>query len=519
MSYFQNLITGGFTPPPAFLTPNRLKHLAATMLLILLGICKMDAQCNVTAVVENGNVIFTVTNPTPGVTYTWTADFTTPNNAPFSGNGTSFTVPTQQPLPNIFNIRLVGSDNPNQPCWQVNSVAVTNACFETAGYTFQVNGCTVKFNPVGAGLPNVVSFNWNFGDGSPVSHETSPSHDYPAPGGTFQASLTTIFSFPSNWQIFVCTQPITTVCGTLCGTPPDLGYNAMEFFDCCKLKVSFDADCDDCAHTWQFGNCATSSAINPVFTVQNISTYSISEGGTPTIPIIHTMICPGQAAVTETTTYTFQNQGIFVGTAGNPFATVSMLNVVSCQNGAPLFPGLSLPAPTTRNIHCYSTLNVDKSYNLNTEHVCMDPCTGITVLAGKTLNLNLNNVIENGPHCSIWRGIQVNNTGKLTISGQSVIRDAMVGVQPMGVSSVLTLSGGRFINNFVGLAANNAFILTGLNNFNGNTFMGEGIGTMDPQCGTPPGFIDAAYNQVQPYAGVFLRNSSLTIPSSTIQMA
>lgn len=509
---FQALLTkrGLCLPPTIHFSRYRTVERLLFVFALLFSIHeRINAQCNVTAVVENGNIIFSVPSQFP-TTFTWTSSI-----SPFTGTGNTFSIPIPSPFPAppSFNITLTGSDDPNHPCFK-KTVTLANGCFETTTFSSSVNGCTVAFTPDNSSPSPVISRSWNFGDGT-LSHESSPSHTYAPPGGVFQVTLATIISYPTTWGIFFCTKPVTTACSVLCGTPPDPGYTTMEFFDCCQLKVSFSANCNDCQHTWQFGSCGTSSEISPVFTVQNMSTYAASEGGTPTIPIVHTIICPGQQAVTQTTSYTFLNKGIFVGTPGSPAATISLKNVVSCQNGAKLFPNSSLANPTTWNIYCYSTLNIDKPYTFNKDHICMDPCTGINILSNNTLTFNDNNVVENGPGCAMWRGIQVATvSGQLVVTGHSVIRDAMVGVQPMGTTSIVRLSGATFINNFVGLAANTPFQLQGATYFNDNIFKGEG--TMDPACGSHPGFIDAGYSPKQPYAGVFLRNSSLNIPTGLV---
>ncbi|MBK8562949.1 MAG: T9SS type A sorting domain-containing protein [Saprospiraceae bacterium] len=484
------------------------KKLTLIGCLALFAIQMANAQCEVNYSIVGNSMVFNVVNPTPYITYSWSGTF----GLPFSGTGTSIVVPIPN-LPKQLTINLYTGQISN-PCWQLGPISVEENCTEGNGFSFVVNGCSVVFtrDPLLPPGITVLSSSWSFGDGTPSSSESNPVHNYPPPGGTFQASLVTVILYNNLQVMYICRKNVTTSCNDSgCSAPPSAGFTTLEYLDCCVLKVSLNADCDECTHFWKFGDCATSTDPNPVFPVENVSTYV-----TPTINIFHKITCPGQPDYIVNFTYNFEHQGIFVGTAGDPTSAVSIKNVINCGTGALLFPNNSINNPGPLNINVYSTLVIDNSYSFNADHFCMDPCTGIDIAPNKSLTINNGTVIEGSPVCKMtWRGIQVSGQNGFLGLQDATIKDAIVGVRAMGVNSKLDLTGSQFINNFVGFAAETNFVLQGNTPFNGNTF--KSTGQLYAKCGDVPVFIGETYNALRPFAGVFLLNSALNISNSLPQ--
>src|SRR3546814_20536656 len=106
-----------------------------------------------------------------------------------------------------------------------------------------------------------MTYTWNFGDGSPVSRETSPTHSY-ARAGNYQVTLTAISKYGCSRLI---TQEIS-----ISSSDPLAGlalqesvcqYEAASFFD--KSEVSFG---ESSSWYWDFNRKGSSTEQDPVLT-------------------------------------------------------------------------------------------------------------------------------------------------------------------------------------------------------------------------------------------------------------
>ena len=152
------------------------------------------------------------------------------------------------------------------------ATAQTTTC--NANFTAQfLTNTNVKFNPVSTDSLPTAYHTWNFGDGSPLSHNVSPTHTY-APGG--YAVVHTIVR-PGTNGTAQCSQSFT------------LQITVQE----CNLVVNFSwtvaagnsltyafqnlstplAPTDSI--TWIFGDGTTSHDVNPTHTYANYGTYSV----------------------------------------------------------------------------------------------------------------------------------------------------------------------------------------------------------------------------------------------------
>ena len=144
-----------------------------------------------------------------------------------------------------------------------------------ADFTFQyLSGATVKFTPVLNDSPAVIH-SWNYGDGSAVNHNVSPTHTFALPG-TYAVVHTVVRLNPNGLPI--CTQSTTK---QIIIDPP------------CTLSVNFSSAASSNnsllilftnlsvplaltdSITWNFGDNTISHDVNPVHTYANAGTYNV----------------------------------------------------------------------------------------------------------------------------------------------------------------------------------------------------------------------------------------------------
>jgi len=181
------------------------------LLISLLIIFKLaNAQCPGTVdfsfsqVCNTLTINFTNTSSTPGTITAYDWDFgdasahgTTPNPSHPYGSTGSYTV-------TLIITRSGG-------CHDTTSQVVDVIPVPVAGFTFAPNnvcsGNSVSFtnSSTGTGL----SYSWNFGDGSPVSTTTDPSHVYTSTGGASQTFNATLTVTDDNGCTATATQVVT----------------------------------------------------------------------------------------------------------------------------------------------------------------------------------------------------------------------------------------------------------------------------------------------------------------------
>lgn len=189
------------------------------------------------------------------------------------------------------------------------TLTVLNACGSTpytaggiqvlkkAESAFTVNanafcvGQSVCFNNTteagfGPSCMNVGVTTWDFGDGSPVSHDYSPCHTYTSPG-TYTVTLTTSnYCGPSTITRQVC---ITS--------PPVPGFTLNNMSGCMPLSVAatnttvslnnctiasyrwtitYAGDFCGTASSWNFTNGSTETSANPGFVFNEAGSYTIT---------------------------------------------------------------------------------------------------------------------------------------------------------------------------------------------------------------------------------------------------
>lgn len=114
----------------------------------------------------------------------------------------------------------------------------------------------------------IVSYQWNFGDGSPVDNNKNPSHTYNALGNyDIKLVVTTTDG---------CMDSITIKDGVKIGTKPTVDFNISTNQECAGTNVQLtDLSSTVDKWLWSFGDDSTSSAKNPLHAYNDTGTFSI----------------------------------------------------------------------------------------------------------------------------------------------------------------------------------------------------------------------------------------------------
>ncbi|WP_165569393.1 PKD domain-containing protein, partial [Flavobacterium suncheonense] len=177
-------------------------------------------------------------------------------------------------------------------------------------YTVCTNGnqSTVTFNDETSGGIAPYSYSWNFGDGSPVSTQQNPTHNFPYPGGPYTVTLTVTDSNLPNHLVSTYTQVIN---------PP------------APITISGDVNAASCSSNNNGSIDITVSGGTPAYT------YSWSNGAT-TQDI--SGLSPGSYTVTVTDTFGCVKSETFVigsGDVSNPVVTApNDLSLEGCGTAA-----------------------------------------------------------------------------------------------------------------------------------------------------------------------------------------
>jgi len=143
----------------------------------------------------------------------------------------------------------------------------------TASFSFTTSGLTANFTDSSTDAGgNISAHSWTFGDGA-TSTATSPSHAYAA-AGTYSVSETVTDSV--NGKTNTATKSVTVTAPTG-GTPTASFSVATSGLTATFTDTSTDSGGSISAHSWTFGDSATSTAASPSHTYAAAGTYSVSE--------------------------------------------------------------------------------------------------------------------------------------------------------------------------------------------------------------------------------------------------
>ncbi len=421
--------------------------------------CEPEAQFF--ASVANGQLLLQVALPSLDSTtaYAWS----TTGLGGFSGTGTtlSATLPTG---PTTFSVNLnVANEYLNSNCSK--TVTLLALCQE-ANFTFSPNECSVSFYP---STPGAISHYWTFGDGN-SSTAASPSHIYLQQGSYTVCHTITIQGPNGTIIVDTCCKVVDVECSGGGG-----GNGTIDPSECCRLKVCFSHPIQDptAAYFWDFGDCHTSTEMNPCNYYDNISTYPLNQGGTPSVAVQR---CITPSGGTQSCSFIFVNlvslsqpAAIYVGEPG----VTTPMDVVSCINGMPLFPGATMVGP--KEIHNIGELGVNKSFTFsNNINFCMDPCSGMEISHYRILTFDNNITVKN--KCCLWRSIDLGYSSTFVSKNNNNIEGAQYGLRTLANGVVLQLSDTYFYDNWVGIFARHPLTFA---TFDRNLFHANAI---DPHC-------------------------------------
>lgn len=116
---------------------------------------------------------------------------------------------------------------------------------------------------------NINQWNWNFGDGSPVSNLQNPVHTYTT-AGSFAVTLT----ITSNMGCSATTTSVVVV-----NPKPNSGFNVLS--NSCSKNINFTntssvSSGNITSYAWNFGDGGISTAASPTYSYLNTGSYTIS---------------------------------------------------------------------------------------------------------------------------------------------------------------------------------------------------------------------------------------------------
>jgi gliding motility-associated-like protein len=211
------------------------------------------------------NFFFTNSSTGPSI-YNWN----------FGDPGSSSNTSTQATPSHTFNTAgsyLVTLTNGAIGCEATDTMTL-NITPPNASFTAQDTVCrrdTVFFS--NTSTPSNASFQWNFGDGSPVSFQSNPAHRY-LNAGTYLVKLKVTSGACTDSMMMTIFVPAL----------PSVGFSSPDVTACSiPFAVTFNANSSptNIAWFWNFGDptsgtADTSSLQNPVHTYNNFGNYNVS---------------------------------------------------------------------------------------------------------------------------------------------------------------------------------------------------------------------------------------------------
>lgn len=321
-------------------------------------------------------------------------------------NGIQFDNTTGLTNPGNDNISAIGTytymmvaTNTVSGCSDSATVIVRIVPVPTPSFTFNNNnacpGTTINFtNTSTNNVAGLTTYSWNFGDGTPTSSATNPSHVYAA-GGSYNVVLTMTngagCSATFNQTVTVLPAPVTNISGddgdgntTNCLLPADpTTSETVVFTNTTTGAVSY---------LWNFGDGTPASTLqNPSHTYSSFGTYTV------------TMTATGPNGCTSTATITvvfekYVSSSLtlditeYSGCTPHTLTTLTNLSVNANTyvwnfgDGTPPVTTTSFTPPT----HTYTTggtytITLTASNSCNTATATISP---IIIVAGPTANFN-----------------------------------------------------------------------------------------------------------------------------------
>lgn len=192
----------------------------------------------------------------------------------FGDGGTSTLANPTHTFPAVatYSVSLTLTDNDGGITVITNPVTTLANQAPVADFTALVNKQDVTFDSSGSTDADgtVVSYLWDFGDGSPTSTQANPSHHFPAVA-TYDVTLTVT---DDNGT----TGPVTKQVTTVANASPTAAFTSTVD----KLEVSFDAGGSDdsdgavASYSWDFGDGGSGTGVSPVHNYTAAGDYEVT---------------------------------------------------------------------------------------------------------------------------------------------------------------------------------------------------------------------------------------------------
>ncbi|HEY3407049.1 MAG TPA: PKD domain-containing protein, partial [Propionicimonas sp.] len=230
-------------------------------------------------------------------------------------------------------VKLTVTDNKGATGSVTKTVTTVANQAPVADFTAAVNKQDVTFDSSSSSDADgtVVSYLWDFGDGSPASTQANPSHHFDAVT-TYNVTLTVT---DDNGATGVATKPVTTVTNA---SPTAVFSSTVS-----NLTVSFDAsgssDSDGtvASYSWDFGDGQNGTGVSPNHTYAAAGTFDVvltvtdNDGATDSVTHSVTTVAPtgpiAQDAFERTVTNGWGNAD--TGGAWTRYGTASLFSVGS----------------------------------------------------------------------------------------------------------------------------------------------------------------------------------------------
>src|SRR5258706_105671 len=225
------------------------------------GYAYLDAYCMPMAIQSEfciGSSAVSLVAPPGFSSYLWSTGDTTINTTvqnPVIGQEVTVTLTTVQNC----NLNLTTTLNSTliSPAYSVQ----IDACNPTAAVQF--TDATTIVNGT------LVGWNWNFGDGSPIDTNQSPSHTFPSPG-QYQVTLY-VFSVSG------CVDSVTTAVNIFAPATAAFSVNAPCMGDASIFADLSTAGVDTITSwAWNFGDSSNDNVQNPQHTYSTSGTYTVT---------------------------------------------------------------------------------------------------------------------------------------------------------------------------------------------------------------------------------------------------
>ncbi|MFZ4719297.1 MAG: PKD domain-containing protein [Ilumatobacteraceae bacterium] len=162
---------------------------------------------------------------------------------------------------------------------------------------------TVALSSAGSVDPDgtIVSYRWNFGDGSPVSANPNPSKTYTTPGTrTVTLTVTDDSGATDTKTVNVVTLPVNVLPVAVANASPTAGKAPLGVTF--SSAGSVDTDGTIVSYAWSFGDGGTSTDANPAYVYSTPGTYTArltitdDRGDTATADVVVNVALPNVAA-------------------------------------------------------------------------------------------------------------------------------------------------------------------------------------------------------------------------------